>query len=114
MFRPRDIPGGDAAAYVKAGLRRGEQELRLTVTVHATRAHVEQRIGRWATVLDDDGDACRLEIEATDPRWAAFGLAHLDAPVTIEDAPPVVLDTLRAWSDRLGAMAAPGGGPGTG
>ena len=104
VFRPRDVPGGDAAAYVKAGLRRGEQELRLTVTVHAPRAHVERRIGPWARIVEDGPDRCRLEIEASDPHWAAFGLAHLDAPVTVEEAPPVVLDTLRTWSDRLGAM----------
>jgi predicted DNA-binding transcriptional regulator YafY len=108
VFRPRDVPGGDAAAYVKAGLRRGEQELRLTATVHAPRAHVERRIGPWARIVDDGPDWCRLDIEATDPHWAAFGLAHLDAPVTVVEAPPVVLDTLRTWSERLAAMARTG------
>ena len=105
VFRPREIPGGDAAAYVKAGLSRGEQQLRLTVVVHASRAHVEPRIGPWATIVDESGDRCRLEIEANDPRWAAFGLAFLDAEVTLEEAPQVVLDTLAAWSERLGNAA---------
>ena len=104
IFRPREIPGGDAAAYVKSGLRRGEQDLRLTVTVHAPRAHVERRIGPWARIVSDDPDSCRLEIEANDARWAVFGLGYLDAPVTLEDAPVVVVDALRSWSDRLGAM----------
>ena len=36
-------------------LARGEQELRLTVVVHAPRAHVERRIGAWATIVADEG-----------------------------------------------------------
>jgi len=108
VFRPRDVPGGDAAAYVRAGLSRGEQELRLTVTVHAPRSHVERRIGPWATIVADDAESCRLDIEASDPRWAAFGLAYLDAPVTLEDAPEVVVQTLQSWSARFEAMTAPG------
>jgi len=108
VFRPREIPGGDAAAYVKSGLSRGEQQLRLTVVVDAPRGHVEPRIGPWATIVDDSGDACRLEIEANDVRWAVFGLGYLEAEVTIEDAPPAIAATLREWSDRLGRMSATG------
>lgn len=103
-FRPREVPGGDAAAYVRSGLTGREQALRLVVTVHAPRSHVERRIGPWATVLSGDEDACRLEIEASDPRWAAFGLAFLEAPVTLVDVPEEVRQTIADWSDRLAAM----------
>jgi predicted DNA-binding transcriptional regulator YafY len=112
IFRPRAVPGGDAAAYVRAGLRRGAEDLRLTVTVHAPRTHVERRIGPWARIVEDDAASCRLEIEADDPSWAAFGLAYLGADVTVEEAPAVVLETLHDWSRRLGDMARGGRGQG--
>lgn len=105
IFRPRDIPGGDAAAYVRTGLGRRES-LRMVVTVAAPASHVSPRIGPWATIVASDETSCRLEIEANDPSWAAFGLAHLDAPVAIESAPPEVLATLESWSARLAAAAA--------
>lgn len=105
-FRPRDIPGGDAAAYVRSGLSRREQSLRLVVTVRAPQEHVSTRIGPWATIVTSDETSCRLEIEANDPRWVAFGLACLEAPITIESAPPEVIATLAAWSGRLASAAA--------
>ena len=105
VFRPREIPGGDAAEYVRRGLSRGEA-LRLVVTVEATRAHVSRRIGPWATITASDETSCRLVIEANDVRWAAFGVAMLEAPVTIESAPAEMVGTLGAWSARLAAAAA--------
>jgi predicted DNA-binding transcriptional regulator YafY len=104
-FRPRDIPGGDAAAYVRKGLSRGET-MRLLVTVAAPESHVSPRIGPWATVVASDKTSCRLEIEANDVRWAAFGLAALEAPVTIHSAPPELIATLNDWSSRLASAAA--------
>ncbi|HEX6151341.1 YafY family protein [Nocardioides sp.] len=108
-FRPRDIPGGDAAEYVRRGLGGSEQALSLTALVEASRRHVERRIGPWARVVEagetDGSPWVRLAIEANDAQWAAFGLAHLDAPVTLESAPQAVVDTLHEWSARLAATA---------
>ena len=105
VFRPREIPGGDAAAYVRRGLSGGES-MRLVVSVAAPESHVTPRIGPWARVVSADGTSCRLEIEANDVRWAAFGLAVLDAPVVVESAPEGLVDTLASWSQRLGEAAA--------
>jgi hypothetical protein len=52
----------------------------------------------------------RLAIEANDAQWAAFGLAHLAAPVTLESAPQTVVDTLEEWAARLAATAASAAG----
>ncbi len=106
IFRPRDIPGGDAAAYVKGGLSRGEQDLRFTVSVAATEEHVRRRIGPWATVTEVTDDAVVLAIVANDVRWAIFGLGYLDAPATLLDAPDELREALASWSSRLGAIAA--------
>lgn len=112
VFRPREIPGGDAAAYVKAGLSRGET-MHLAVTVHAPESHVTPRIGPWARIVASDDTSCRLEIEANDARWAAFGLAMLEAPVVLESAPAMVVATLESWSARLAETAASLSGPGS-
>jgi predicted DNA-binding transcriptional regulator YafY len=113
VFRPRDIPGGDAAEYVRQGLR-GAEALQITARVDAPRRHVERRIGPWARIVDDgetDGEPwVRLAIEANDAQWAAFGLAHLAAPVTLESAPQTVVDTLEEWAARLAATAASAAG----
>ena len=112
VFRPREIPGGDAAAYVKAGLSRGDA-MHLVVTVGAPESHVTPRIGPWARVVAADETSCRVEIEANDARWAAFGLAMLEAPVTLESAAPEVVATLATWSARLGAAASSLSDPGS-
>jgi predicted DNA-binding transcriptional regulator YafY len=110
-FRPREIPGGDAAAYVRKGLSRNETGLSVRAVVHAPASEVEPRIGRWGRVTAIDETSCRLEMDALDPRWAAFGLGVVDAPFTIEEAAPEVRHLLADWSQRFGA-AAPAG-PGT-
>lgn len=113
VFRPRDVPGGDAAEYVRQGLR-GAEALQIMARVDAPRRHVERRIGPWARIVDDgetDGEPwVRLAIEANDAQWATFGLAHLAAPVTLESAPQSVVDTLEEWAARLAATAASAAG----
>ena len=103
IFRPRDIPGGDAAAYVRAGVSRGELGIRFTVSVAAGEEHVRRRIGPWASVTEVTDDAVLLAFEANDLSWAVFGLGYLEAPVTLLDAPDELREALAAWSSRLGA-----------
>ena len=67
----------------------------------ATEEHVRRRIGPWATVTEVTPDAVVLTIEANDLSWAVFGLGHLDAPVTLLDAPDELRAALAAWSSRL-------------
>jgi predicted DNA-binding transcriptional regulator YafY len=105
VFRPRDVPGGDAAAYVRQGMSRREQELRFTVAVTATEEHVRRRIGPWARVTEVEGDTVVVAFEANDVRWAVFGIGHLEAPVRLLEAPHEVRDALATWSARLGAAA---------
>lgn len=104
-FRPREVPGGDAAAYVRQGMSRREQELRFTVSVAATEEHVRRRIGPWARVEQVTDDAVVVAFEAGDVRWAVFGIGHLDAPVTLLEAPDELRSALADWSTRLGAAA---------
>ena len=112
-FRPREVPGGDAAAYVRNGLSRNEVRTTVRVLVHAPAAQVEPRTGPWATLTPVDEHSCRVEMEALEPRWAIFGLGVIGAPFTIEEATPEVRAELADWSARFAAAvgAGPGGGP---
>lgn len=105
-FRPREVPGGDAAAYVRKGLSRTEIGTSLRVLVHAPKDEVEEQISRWATVTAVDTRTCRVEMDGRQARWAAFGLGVLEAPFTVEEAPAEVIELLGRWGERFSAAAA--------
>jgi predicted DNA-binding transcriptional regulator YafY len=102
-FRSRDIPGGDAAGYVRKGLSRNETRAIVRALVEAPAPLVETRTGRWATVTPVDEDTCRVEMDAVNPAWAAFGLGVIEAPFTLEAATPELRATLTAWATRFRA-----------
>ena len=104
-FRAREVPGGDAAAYVRRGLSRHETGNSLRVLVHAPKDEVEDQISRWATVTEVDARTCRVEMDGRQARWAAFGLGVLEAAFTVEEAPDEVLDLLARWGERFSAAA---------
>ena len=108
-FRPREVPGGDAAAYVRKGLSRREIGTAVTALVDASAAEVEARIGRWATVTAVDAERCRIQMEGRQAHWAVFGLGVLEAPFTIEEAPVEVHELLRRWGEHFTAAGNPAG-----
>lgn len=107
-FRPRELPGGDAAAYVRAGLSRNETEVAVVARVAAPADVVATRIGRWGTVTAVDADHCRLEMQGNDPRWVVFGLGMVEADFTLESASGPVREAVARWAGRFGAAAAAG------
>ncbi|HEU4998690.1 MAG TPA: YafY family protein [Lapillicoccus sp.] len=106
-FRAREIPGGDPAAFVREGMSRGEQELRVVAVVQARAEVVARRIGRWGTVTAVSSKACRLEMTARDVRWIVFGLAIVEAPFELVEAPEEVRREMSEWADRFAAASAP-------
>lgn len=103
-FRPREIPGGDAAAYVRSGLREaaggGYQVVALAQTPAAL---AEAAIGRWTDITPIDTTSCRVRMESLDLAWLVVALGKLDAPLVIESASPAAMEGLRGWSGRLAA-----------
>jgi len=106
-FRPRGIPGGDAADYVRKGLSRNEAAMRVVARVQARPEDVEPRVGRWATVESVGDDECRVTMQARDPRWAIFGLGVLETPFSLEEAPDELRAQLAAWADRFASATSP-------
>ena len=82
-FRPREIPGGDAAAYVQKGIRSRPAAYDVCVRLDADPAVVARRVGRWGEVEATE-DGCRLRMQADDLGWPVMLLAGIDADFTVE------------------------------
>ncbi|GAA1531074.1 YafY family protein [Nocardioides humi] len=84
-FRPREIPGGDAARYVSRGLRDRPQRHQVRIVVEAPAAEVAAVIGRWGTVEPVGEGACRMTMNTDSLDWPVLVLAHLDRDYTVEE-----------------------------
>lgn len=89
-FRQRELPGGDAAEFVKGGLRTLPHRHHVSVRVHAGSDVVRREVGRWGTVEEVGDQECRLRMEVDDLAWPMFVLAGLGAGFEIEGPPELV------------------------
>lgn len=96
-FRPREIPGGDAAAYVSQGLRNRPRQHRVVVTMAVPAAIAEASVGRWADIEPLGEDRCRMTMDTDSLDWPVLVLAGLDCAFEVE-AP----DELAVLLARLG------------
>lgn len=96
-FRPREIPGGDAAAYVSRGLRNRPRQHRVVVRMEVPAAIAEASVGRWADVEPLGEDRCRMTMDTDSLDWPVLVLAGLDCDFEVE-AP----DELSVLLARLG------------
>jgi WYL domain len=100
-FRPREIPGGDAAEFVRRTISSAPTTYEVVAMVAAGGGVVKEKIGRWATVEDLGPERCRVRMtppEAGDWPVIALGLTDADFEVV---SPAVVADRVRAWGDRF-------------
>lgn len=103
-FRPREIPGGDAAAYVSQGLRNRPRQHRVVVTMEVPAATAEASVGRWAEIEALDAHRCRMTMDTDSLDWPVLVLAGLDCDFTVEA--PEDLSVLLARLGRRFSMAA--------
>ncbi|GAA4721095.1 YafY family protein [Isoptericola chiayiensis] len=95
-FRPREIPGGDAVAFVVRRVSKEAWTYRARVLVHAPAAVVVAKLRIPADVEAVDASTCRLELGSDDPDGLALWLTQLDADVEVIDG-----DELALAFDRL-------------
>lgn len=98
-FAPRQIPGGDAAQFVRNGLR-GSGVQPVSARVHSSAKALAPLIGRWFEIDPIDDRSCMVRTENADLRWAAFGLALSEAPVS-EVQPAELRALLASWISRF-------------
>ncbi|MGI9616528.1 MAG: helix-turn-helix transcriptional regulator [Acidimicrobiales bacterium] len=102
-FAPRDIPGGDGAAYVAASMASIPRELETLVAVGAPYEQVADALS-WIdhTPGDTDADSCtiRLRADRIDSLVMAVVRLALGAPVRVIE-PRAVSDEVAALIGRL-------------
>lgn len=101
-FAPREVPGGDAAAFVRAGLR-GSGQPEVSARIQASAEKLEPLIGRWFQIQQIDENSCLVRTENMDLRWAAFGLAMSEAKVS-DVQPKELRALLDSWISNLAPM----------
>ncbi|WP_426566879.1 helix-turn-helix transcriptional regulator [Angustibacter sp. McL0619] len=98
-FRPREIPGGDAATFVRTSI---ETRPRHAVLVElAAPAHqVRQALGGWGTLEVVDEVTCTLQVQADSFDWVVLMLSVAGAEFTVR-RPPELVEHLAQTAHRL-------------
>jgi predicted DNA-binding transcriptional regulator YafY len=100
-FRPRPIPGGDAAEFVRRTISSAPARYEVVAVVEAGAGVVRDKIGRWATVEDLGPGRCRVRMTPPEEGdWPVIALGVADADFEVI-SPPEVADRVRAWGERF-------------
>lgn len=83
-FRPRELPGGDAMAFVRDGLRSQPQRHQVQIRLAVPAAEAEAVMGRWGSVEPISDDECRMTLNTDTLDWPVLVLANLDCAFTVE------------------------------
>jgi predicted DNA-binding transcriptional regulator YafY len=110
-FRPRELPDGDAAAFVRRQIAAVPTRYRVEVRIDAPAEAVRRVVGRWATV-DADGEAACVMLMNTDYLdWPVAVLAAIGANFDVVE-PAELRERVREVG-RLFARVTRGQAPGT-
>jgi predicted DNA-binding transcriptional regulator YafY len=106
-FAPRELPGGDVAAYVARHVSAAAWRYRARVTVHAPAAVVAERINpAVGTVEPVDAHTCVLDTGADSVETLAVHLGLLGVDFTVDD-PPELVAQVRELAARYLSAAGP-------
>ncbi len=100
-FRQRELPGGDAAEFVKQGIRTAPQRHHVSVVIETAAGEVAGYIGGWGTVEPLADRRCRMRMEADDLSWPLMVLAGVGAEFAVE-GPDELVERLAAASELFG------------
>jgi predicted DNA-binding transcriptional regulator YafY len=99
-FRQRELPGGDAVAFVREQIASMPTQHRVVMIVRAPAAEVTRVASAWATVDAVDTGSCRVVMNVDEFHWPALVLAALEAEFEVVE-PPELADYLRAMGQRF-------------
>ena len=101
-FRHREIPGGDAAGFVRRTITTSPAEQEVIAVVAADAGSVEGKVGRWASVRALGPGRCEVRMGPPDnPDWPVVALGMLGADFQVLSAPPGLADRVRDWGSRF-------------
>jgi predicted DNA-binding transcriptional regulator YafY len=99
-FVARDLPGGDAAAFVARGVAQ-LWPYQATVRLHVpAQSPVARRLTTYGRVEPVDERSCLLHLGADTPHALAFLLGGLEVDFDVQDAPELAEELLRT-ADRF-------------
>ena len=102
-FAPRDIPGGDGAAYVAASIASIPRELETLVAVRAPYEQVAEALS-WVdhTPVDTEADSCTIRLRADKLDWLVMAVVRLALGASVRVVEPrAVADEVDALIGRL-------------
>ncbi|MEV0295387.1 WYL domain-containing protein [Nocardia sp. NPDC050710] len=100
-FTPRELPEGDAAAYLSRRLSQRAWPHQATATLHAAAETAAARIWPGMGVVETvDEHTCRLHIGAESPEALVWMITAIDLDFTLLTGPPELVAALRAQSTR--------------
>jgi predicted DNA-binding transcriptional regulator YafY len=104
-FRPRPLPAGDAAEYVRQSVA-GAAPLgyQVEAIVEAPADELRERIGRWSVIEEIGPGRSRVTIAANDLNWAVMGLGATGAEFQVL-APPALAERIADWGARFSRAA---------
>lgn len=99
-FRQRELPGGDAAEFVRSGLRSIPTRHHVVVNVSAPPATVAATVGPWGTVrsLDDGRAELTMNVDTLD--WPTFIVLSVGAEFEVVE-PVELTDYVRQAGELL-------------
>lgn len=98
----RELPAEDALAFVRKGIATMPMAYDVVVRFAAPAPVVEERVGRWASVVPDGEHACVMSMSTDWLDWPLMAITSIDADVTVI-SPPELIDRVRAVGARLSA-----------
>jgi predicted DNA-binding transcriptional regulator YafY len=100
-FRPRALPGDDAAAFVRAAIGNiAASQQAVEALIDAPAALVRGRVGQWASVEAVDDGHCRARMRVDNLDWATAALGAVGADFTVL-GPPELIERVREWTTRF-------------
>lgn len=99
-FRPRELPTGDAAEFVRSGMDNMPHLHRIEALVDAPAEFVRQRLGRWGVVEEVDTGRCRVSMTTDSLDWPTMSLGSLGADFRVLQ-PPELIEYIQDWGERF-------------
>jgi predicted DNA-binding transcriptional regulator YafY len=100
-FKPRRLPGTDAAAFVERSISTAPYRYEARVTLHGDVETIRARTGwLWGTLEPIDDRTCEYRTGDDDVDWLALRLTTLGVDFDVH-GPPELVDRLRALARRL-------------
>jgi predicted DNA-binding transcriptional regulator YafY len=99
-FPGRDVPGGDAAAFVAASLSGAPYRYQARITLHAAAEAVADAVPeQWGTVTPLDATSCELRTSDDSLEWLAVRVGMLGVDFEVHE-PAELVERFRALAAR--------------